>query len=268
MVAIPPPVESILQWWFPCIQQVLDAKLKSVYLYGSITLDDYNPAWSDVDACVVLEKPVTDQEAKSIFLIHDEMKQEFLDESGSKADGWQSGQVVEAIYVSESLADNAAGKEMCALAFGGTRKRESSTLGSAYDRYMLHHHSLLWWGEKIVFAAPSWQSQVEQSREDLVTLKIWDPVNASPIWLAGMIHWIARAIVFYRDGTMMSKSAALRHEIAKASPFASAFELALKVRELGSATAAQFHSELKEEFTAIAGPAATAIEEYLAAGNQ
>ena len=64
--------------------------------------------------------------------------------------------------------------------------------------------------------------------------------------MTGMLHWAARSLVFWRESLMLSKSAALEHEMAHGSPFAEAFALALKIRREGSAAAAGYHQELKK----------------------
>lgn len=63
-----------------------------------------------------------------------------------------------------------------------------------------------------------------------------------------MLHWAARSLVFWRDGAMLSKSAALEHEIAHGSPFAAAFQTALMVRREGSAVATRYHPELRRYY--------------------
>ena len=107
-----------------------------------------------------------------------------------------------------------------------------------------------------------------QTETDLAALRAWDRAAQSAIWLAGMLHWAARSLVFWRDGTMLSKSASLEHEIARGSSFADAFQLALQIRREGSAVAARHHSELERYYGRIALDLAYEIETNAKARRQ
>ncbi len=258
---IPPVVAHILDWWLPEIQSCLGHRLRSVMLHGSVTLDDFMPRWSDVDVCVVLTTPITQGEAQVIGTIHDQMRHRFIDEGEGS---WESGQAVEGCYIPADLAANVVLQMPCYSAGGSTRKWAVCHPVSPFDRYILAHFGHPVAGERVMFTPPSMQDLASQTEQDLGPLRTWsDDLEQSAIWMAGMLHWIARSLVFWREGTMLSKSGALRHEIQRGSAFASAFHLALEIREAGSATAASHYADLRRHFGQTARPAAREVERHM-----
>ena len=80
--------------------------------------------------------------------------------------------------------------------------------------------------------------------------------------MAGTLHWIARSIVFWRDGVMASKSGALRREIKRGSPHAGAFALALEIRRRGARHAEEYRTELSNHLDRTARSSAREIRGY------
>ncbi len=66
-VTVPPAVEGMLEWWLRQVREVLDDQLLSVVLYGSVTLGDFQPGWSDVDVCVVLREPIAKDTGEQLY---------------------------------------------------------------------------------------------------------------------------------------------------------------------------------------------------------
>ncbi len=258
---IPLAVEGLLEWWLPRVRAALGLKVKSVVLYGGVVLDDFAPGWSDVDVCVVLDTPIEQDEAAAIGAVHDEMREQFVD---SGKGGWRSGQAIEGPYVPIELTAGPEATGLCFVAGGTTRRWADGHPISPFDRYMLSHFGACYAGQTVRFAPPTRQALVVQLREDLPQLVEPDHARlSSSIWLAGTIHWIARSVVFWRDGVMLSKTAALEQEIEAGSPFADAYELALRLRREGSAATRDHLPELRERFMAIAKPAADTMTELI-----
>ena len=45
---------------------VLEQKVHSIWLYGSVVLDDFRPGWSDIDMLVLAGGPVTEEQARQL----------------------------------------------------------------------------------------------------------------------------------------------------------------------------------------------------------
>jgi hypothetical protein len=250
----------VLDWWFPQVQACLRGKLHAVVLFGSVTLDDFCPGWSDVDVCVVVNQPVSETEGKALGEIHDRMRDLFI---RTHRAGWASGQAIGGYYIPRELVTDSDRKMPCYTAGGTTRRWAQDNPVSPFDRYMLAHFGSIIAGEDTKFAPPSDESLVTQARADIAQLRESDPAKQSSIWLCGMFHWLARSLVFWREGTMISKSAALKRGIDTNSKYADAFLLALEIRQRGSAAAAAQHEILLQNFEKHALPCADELESLI-----
>lgn len=133
---------------------------------------------------------------------------------------------------------------------------------SPFDRYIFAHKGLCLFGEAIPIAIPDAMSLKAQSSVDLQHFA-HPPIACvdSAIWLAGIMHWLARTIVFWRDGVLLSKTAALEREIAAEGPLATVFRLPLSLRREGSAACHLYLDELRQNYLNAIGPALKALEE-------
>ena len=256
MMETPDEAREILGWWLPRITSILGANLINVTLHGSVTLQDYNPAWSDIDVCVVVDKPVSENTGRQIGLIHDRMRATYLD-SGT----WRSGQVIEGYYIPLEMAGDKNLCNSCYIAGGTTRKWAVCNPVMPFDRYMLAHFGKACVGETVFFAGPAEEDLKQQCMDDLKHVRVYE--DQSAIWLAGMLHWLARSLVFWRDGQMLSKSAALQREIDSNSRYREAFKLALALRRAGSTVAGEHFAELYTLYSRLADTVADELMQYL-----
>ena len=244
---IPPPAHALLDWWLPRVREVFGSRLESVVLFGSLTYGDYCPGWSDVDVCIVLPSRATKAEIEASHLVDEQMTAAFQDDCGPTR---EFGQLLESICVTRQVAADPV---------------HSSSNGTGvalkpFDRYMLSDRGVCFEGIVCDFAQPA---EVDLARDTMAAVAdLRDPgaLDRSPIWQAGTLHWIARSIVFWRDGKLVSKTAALEHEIDSGSPFSEAFQVALSVRRSGSAAAINYHDRLRTAFKEAVQDAADAIE--------
>lgn len=64
--ALPTEVLAVLDWWRPAVRALLGDALVGARLTGSAVLGGFEPKWSDLDLCVVLRDPVTNDQAASL----------------------------------------------------------------------------------------------------------------------------------------------------------------------------------------------------------
>ncbi len=126
---------------------------------------------------------------------------------------------------------------------------------------MLANHDHLYFGAPVEFSHPCKEDLIRQTKGDIETLGKWRTQSA--IWLASMLHWLARCIVFWRDGQMLSKTAALEYELSHSSPYADAFHLALNLRRGRSADTATWLETLLRYYREMADAAAQDIRRYI-----
>jgi len=257
---IPSAVRPVLDWWLPQVRRCLRGKLHAVVLHGSVVLDDFCPGWSDCDDCVIVGEPVSEAEGTAIGAIHDRMRGLFIRERNA---GWMSGQAVEGYYVPYQLVADGQCRMACYTAGGTTRRWAIEHPISPFDRYMLAHVGVPIAGTPVCFTPPRRNDLVSQAHHDITDLRNHDAAKQSSIWLCGMFHWLARSLVFWRDGAMLSKSAALEQMIAAGSDHAEAFSLALEIRRRGSASAARHQKALLQHFRKHALACADELESVI-----
>lgn len=51
------------------IQNIIGDKLMSVYLYGSVTLQDYKDGWSDIDLICFTSERISSSEAEQLLML-------------------------------------------------------------------------------------------------------------------------------------------------------------------------------------------------------
>ena len=146
------PVERIVTWWLPQVRAILGQDLCSVLLTGSAALGDYQPGWSDIDVCVVLRRPPTEEEGRSLGLLHDHMKERYVVQ---RKDGWQSGQVIEGYYIPEALVADPQVELPCYVAGGTTRRWASCHPITPFDRLLLVEAARPLFGTALAFARPT-----------------------------------------------------------------------------------------------------------------
>lgn len=81
-IEIPAAVRVLLDWWLPRIREVLEPRLRSVRLFGSVALGGYVPGRSDVDVCSVVDGGVRPEDGERIAQVHDRMRETFVRISG------------------------------------------------------------------------------------------------------------------------------------------------------------------------------------------
>ena len=55
------------------IAEILSLREPSIYLYGSVILDDYRDGWSDIDILVLTKTPLSEREAEELLYLRQRM---------------------------------------------------------------------------------------------------------------------------------------------------------------------------------------------------
>jgi hypothetical protein len=249
--ALPAEVCGLVDWWMLRIRQILGRRLRSVVLGGSAAVGDYVHGWSDVDVCVVLDGSPTEADGEAIRRLHDEMRGVFVgDERGCS-------QVIEGPHVPAELIADPSASAVSYVAGSSTGRRVTYAF-SPFDRYMLAHFGQVLAREPVAFPPPGRPALVAQFYTDVHRL-LAPPRDPSAVWFAGMIHWTARSLAFWRDGILLGKTRALEQEIAAGSPFAGAMRAALECRQAGSLATRIRLEKMRGHFEAVARPASEAL---------
>jgi hypothetical protein len=84
MANLPPEVTLLIDALLAGFRDALPDNLVGVYLRGSLALGGFDPATSDVDLLVVVERPVSEAECAALAALHDRIPPTHADESGRR----------------------------------------------------------------------------------------------------------------------------------------------------------------------------------------
>ena len=83
-----PEAEALLEEWWPKAQALCRDHVHCVQLFGSVTNEDYQPGWSDIDVCVLLDTPLEPETAALDEEYRDRIEATFLAEGQPRIEGF------------------------------------------------------------------------------------------------------------------------------------------------------------------------------------
>lgn len=245
--ALPSPVRAALDAWVGAALGDLGSAMEAVLLTGGIALGEFAPRWSDIDLCVVLTRALTSAEVEKLGRTQVALRSRFV---GAGEAGWVSAQFVEGVLVGAHLLGDGSGR---GHAWQLEADRVISVVGAGlepFDRLVLARHAVAVTGALPAIAAPPRAALRAALRRDLDALELG--VDRPPAWLAGVLHWGARSLAFWRDGRLLPKGQALDGEIARGGALAPAFAFARQMRNEGPASCTGHAAALRALFGAAA----------------
>lgn len=259
---IPAEIEPVLTDWQIQIREIIDLdRIDSVYIGGGIALGEFTPAWSDIDLCCLMVRPVQASESDDLAELHNRLEKTYLQDRESD---WNSQSLMDAIYVPVEMVKDVG----CHGTYFSVRTGSSMWVSrniSGFARMIMTDHPLCWYGEQTAFNPPRPSDLAKQ------TGMIIERLLSPPPDRLGKASWIvlklcdaARTIAFWRDHTLLPKSAALRHEIEKGSQFSAAYQLALDCRDRDTRFARSHTADLQKHFEATRLGAAQVLQDLLA----
>jgi hypothetical protein len=259
-ICLPAEAGAVLDWWYPRVEALLGDDLVCVALYGGVTLGDFAPAWSDIDACVVVRRSVTTTQAAGLNTLMRAAADRYVNR---REDGWQSEQAVQGAVITESTAQECGRDDWNFAAWGSQGRRVHGDPFSPFDRLLLARHAHVYQGAKFSFPEPATPELAAITRHDLDRF-FAKPADSAQrhgaVTLAGLVHWWARALVFWQKGRLAGKNEACRLLVQQGHDQADAVALALEARTEGMAAARAREDELRAAFLAMAAPARQELE--------
>jgi hypothetical protein len=251
---LPAPVRRVLDWWLGQVRPVLGENLRSVLVGGGVALGDFQPRWSDVDICVVLEVPTDEVTDARLHVVHDQMRDRFI---AGRAEGWQSFQAVEATYVPVLVAELPGAEAPCFVASGTTRVRQLRDPMAPFERLVFARRGVRYVGEPTDFRPPTTQQLRDDLRAHLRTIAHPSAgMRDSGLWLVSQIGWMARSTLFWRNEELVGKTPALERLAGAADdPGSRHYAAALNVRRQSPEVARAHAAELRASFDALASAA-------------
>ncbi|MCL5429629.1 MAG: DUF4111 domain-containing protein [Chloroflexi bacterium] len=167
-------VNEVLAFVTDQISASLGSSLVGLYLFGSLTYDDFDPKRSDIDLVAVLEKPATSSEIDDL--------QEILSQLKEKHPKWANR--VEVSYTPKEMFEKTEppGKRPY---FGDGRFWPDAQYGNEWiiNNYLLYKHGLVLFGPdvKSLLTAPSIDQVKTACIKDFH--EEWEPILRNKDWL-------------------------------------------------------------------------------------
>ena len=190
--------EQAVQTMADRIQRELADEGPSVLLYGSVTLGDFRPGWSDIDLLVLCERPIPPETASRLVGLRGRMAEETGDavyrlfEGGMLSrEGFLAGQREQAVYWGTS----------------GERLREGYSLDSFAIAGLLRHGRLLAGNDlRDRLAYPSHDRFRSDISRHLATVR--EHGSCGGLYACGWLLDIARGLYTLRTDEIIAKTAA------------------------------------------------------------
>ncbi len=205
------------------IGRILEPCEPSIYLYGSITAEDFRPGWSDIDLLVLTQSPIPQDSADALLHLRQTLQARDPDTPYYRA--FEGGMLDLGSFLTE--------EETRVVYWGTTGERiKTRHAFSPFDRASLMQNGQLLWGKDVRrhLEPPEFDEVVAGIARHLETIKRYGQ-GSRDIYAYGWLLDIARCICTLVNGRITTKTAAAQWVLdQKVCPCPSELAMALTVR--------------------------------------
>lgn len=207
------------------IAELLSANSPSIYLYGSCTMEDFKPGWSDIDILVLTRTPITEEQARQLVSLRQSMLVGEPDNPYYRS--FEGG-----MLTLDAFAAHAADRVVY-WGTSGERIADNYDIGALCMTELLDNGILLQ-GEDIRSALkhPAFSDMKENIRRHYEGIREFGGQTGRSLYTFGWLLDISKGIYTLRTGKIIAKTAAgewaLREDLC---PDREALEKALLVRK-------------------------------------
>ena len=183
------------------IAGIVDGKMHSVWLYGSVVMDDFRPGWSDIDLLALTEGQITDAQALELAALRQTM--------GEAEPGNPYFRLFEGIV---ARAEEYFSGTYSRLVYWGTTGQRITDhyQPDAFSRYELARYgqSVLGRKDRRVFSAPSGDELAAAVRSHYESIRRYAVQTDERLYSCGWLLDIARCVHTLRHGGVIAKTQA------------------------------------------------------------
>ena len=183
------------------IAGILQGGVHSVWLYGSIVMDDFRPGWSDIDLLVLTDRRITEDQAQALVTLRQEMT--------DAEPGNPYYRAFEGIIAEKD--EYLAGTYTRLVYWGTTGQRITDRYQQdAFSAYELAKsgRSVYGAGDRSLFVPPSRQELTEAVRRHYETIRRYAAQTDERLYSCGWLLDIARCVHTLRYHDVISKTQA------------------------------------------------------------
>lgn len=207
------------------IAEMLRTCTPSIYLYGSVALDDFKLGWSDIDILVLTQEPISEDQANQLVHLRQTMLAEDPDNPYYRS--FEGGMITINAFLSGE-ADR--------VVYWGTSGERIATryVFDSFSMSELLDSGILLYGEDIRdrFTRPTYRDLKEDVRRHYETIRQYAGETGREIYSYGWLLDISRCIYTLRTGKIIAKTAAGEWALKEGiCPCADALARAVEVRK-------------------------------------
>lgn len=189
------------------ICDILHDNVLCMYLFGSVTMDDFQPGWSDIDFLCLTEHPITDTQAQLLLPLRQTL---LKNEPGNPY--YRS---FEGIITS---LEEFRSEQFSKVVYWGTsgQRIRSSYKFDVFSQYSLLRHGRLIRGTDVreQFTMPSYAELVRGVEKHYQSIRQYTVTTGPELYSCGWLLDIARCLYTLKTGDLISKTEAGRWALA------------------------------------------------------
>jgi predicted nucleotidyltransferase len=205
------------------IARILADSSPSIYLFGSVVLDDFKPGWSDIDILCLTRSPITDDQADRLLYLRQELVKEYQNPDFRLFEG--------GILPLQELMHGTR-----KAVYWGTRGQRITDQYylDVFSRMELLDSGRLLFGDEVRehFDYPSRESIFQAVVNHYEAIRTYAVITDNSLYSAGWMLDIARCIHTLRTGRIIAKTRAgkwaLEHDLV---PDAEVMQRVIRIRE-------------------------------------
>lgn len=183
------------------IVSVMDGKVNSIWIYGSIVLNDFQLGWSDIDFIALTENEITEKQARDLLMLRQSM---LSDESDNQYYRSFEGIIAN---INEYFTGN-----YTRLVYWGTsgQRITDSYSRDVFSSFQLSRYGRIVYGnaDRSIFREPTRQKIVDAIKGHYETIRKYAQKTDERLYSCGWLLDIARCIYSLRYNDVISKTQA------------------------------------------------------------
>lgn len=183
------------------IVSVMDGKVNSIWIYGSIVLNDFQLGWSDIDFIALTENEITEKQARDLLMLRQSM---LSDESDNQYYRSFEGIIAN---INECFTGN-----YTRLVYWGTsgQRITDSYSRDVFSSFQLSRYGRIVYGnaDRSIFREPTRQEIVDAIKSHYETIRKYAQKTDERLYSCGWLLDIARCIYSLRYNDVISKTQA------------------------------------------------------------
>lgn len=183
------------------IVSVMDGKVNSIWIYGSIVLNDFQLGWSDIDFIALTENEITEKQAGDLLMLRQSM---LSDESDNQYYRSFEGIIAN---INEYFTGN-----YIRLVYWGTsgQRITDSYSRDVFSSFQLSRYGRIVYGnaDRSIFREPTRQEIVDAIKSHYETIRKYAQKTDERLYSCGWLLDIARCIYSLRYNDVISKTQA------------------------------------------------------------